>query len=111
MTLGSQGRTYYKTDVVKDLTGAAVDLTTFSNFIFNVFSSQPNGGYPATPITTSTIAAVGNADGTMDITLDPTNLTLLNAGTSYNIGIYAQLTGGPNPSELIGTGTMSVKQT
>lgn len=109
MSVYSSGRSYYASDVIKDMTNTPVDLSGWTAFSMKIFGSQVNGNFPAVPIATYSTGVSGTNGGVLELTIDPTVVVDVPQGSAVNVAIYGK-NGIGDPEELLGFGTIKAPQ-
>jgi hypothetical protein len=109
MQLFSAGKTYYKSPPILDFSNTPVDLSAWHQFTLDLFTQSPNSSFPAPTLHTDTTSVTGNADGTLNITIDPAVITNLACGQNLNATVYGQHVTA-DPEEVLAFGTLAVVQ-
>lgn len=106
-SLFQKGIAFDKTGAVKDLTGAIVNLSTWTAAEVDLYSSQPVGASASTPLQTISTGITLNADGTIQLELDPTVYTSIAPNGSVNASVYAKPTA-PDSLQCLATGKIQL---
>jgi hypothetical protein len=104
----SDGLKSQKVGPVRDLSGAAVDLTTWDSFtMLGVSRSADLSGAFPNGISTATAQITANADGTLDIEMRTADLVSGALAGSYQVVLKGKPTSG-DTAQVVGTGNISL---
>lgn len=92
----------YKSEVVRDFAGAAVNLSAFTNLVFKLIPQSPSP--TQAEVTTGTVA--GGADGILTVTIATADLASALLGTA-NCKIIGRTTGA-DPDQLLASGSFQL---